>query len=177
MKLIRSIPLAKHPESFQLEQNGPRIFVNVPDAKQIAVVDRVAGKVVATWPVDDFHANFPMALAEAQHRLFIGCRAPARLLTYDTETGRRITDTVLSADIDDLFFDTTSSRLLASCGEGFVDVFRFAAPDHIERTHRLPSAIGARTAFYIPLLGLCLAVPHRGAQDAEIRVLDLSAGK
>ena len=177
MKLIGSIALAKHPESFHLEQDGPRIFVNIPDAKQIAVVNRAAGKVVATWPVDEFHANFPMALAEARHRLFIGCRTPARLLTFDTQSGKRVADTALNGDIDDLFFDDASSRLLASCGEGFVDVFHFETPDRIERTHRLASAAGARTAFFAARFGFCLAVPHRGVQGAEIRVFDLSAGK
>ena len=175
MKLTARIPLAKHPEAFQLEQDGSRIFVNIPGAKQIAVVDRAAGKVTATWPTDEFHANFPMALAEAQHRLFVGCRAPARLVAFDTQSGKRIADATLSGDIDDLFFDVPSSRLLASCGEGFVDVFRFDAPARLMRTHRLPSAAGARTAFFTSKLGLCLAIPHRGAQNAEIRLYDLSA--
>ena len=175
MKLIASIRLAKHPESFQLEENGPRIFVNVPDAKQIAVVDRAAGKVIATWPVEEFRANFPMALDEAQHRLFTGCRAPSRLLAFDTQSGKRIADAPLSGDIDDVFFDAASSRLLASCGEGFVDVFRFEAPAYLERTHRLPGAAGARTSFFTGKPGFCLAVPHRGAQGAEIRVFGVAA--
>src|ERR1043166_4093030 len=69
-----SIPLAGHPESFQLEQDGPRIFVNVPAANQIAIVDRIKKQVVSTWLLDGAHANFPMALDEANHRLFVGCR-------------------------------------------------------------------------------------------------------
>ena len=177
MKLTARIALAKHPESFQLERDGPRIFVNIPDARQIAVVDRAAGKVTATWPVDEFRANFPMALDEARHRVFIGCRAPARLLAFDTQSGKRVADAALSGDIDDLFFDAASSRLVASCGEGFVDVFRVDGSERIERTHRLPSAAGARTAFFADKLGYCLAVPHRDGQGAEIRVHHLSATK
>src|SRR5690348_11199369 len=37
---VADIKLAAHPESFRLETNGLRIFVNVPGADQIAVVDR-----------------------------------------------------------------------------------------------------------------------------------------
>jgi len=33
-------------------------------------------------------ANFPMALDEAKHRLFIGCRRPAKVLVYDTTSGK-----------------------------------------------------------------------------------------
>lgn len=76
-KLLHSIPLAAHTESFQLEAHGPRIFVNVPDKKHIAVVDREQRKVTATWPMEKWQANFPMALDEAAHRLFIGCRKRA----------------------------------------------------------------------------------------------------
>ena len=174
MMLTASIALAKHPESFQIEENGPRIFVNVPDAKHIAVVDRTAGKVVATWPVEDARANFPMALDEAQHCLFIGCRQPARLLAFDTASGQRVAGTPMSGDVDDLFFDAASNRLLASCGEGFIDVFHFTAPATLARTHRPASVAGARTAFFSAKLGaFCLAVPHRGAQGAEIRVFHL----
>jgi hypothetical protein len=178
MKLTASIPLATHPESFQLEERGPRIFVNLPDATHIAVVDRTAGTVVATWRVDDACANFPMALAEAQHRLFIGCRQPARLLAFDTVSGKRVAETPMSGDVDDLFFDATASRLLASCGAGFIDIFRFTAPATLERTYRLASASGARTAFFSPTPGMfALAVPHRGTQGAEIRLYDVRAAR
>jgi DNA-binding beta-propeller fold protein YncE len=177
MKLTGSIALAEHPESFQLEENGPRIFVNVPDAKQIAVVDRAAGKVVETWSLGDFRANFPMALDEARHRVFIACRSPARLLAFDMQSGKRVADAALSGDIDDLFFDAASSRLVASCGEGFVDVFRFEPPAKLERTHKLATAAGARTAYFYPTLGFFLAVPHRGAQGAEIRTYRLPGSK
>src|SRR5262249_47467648 len=62
--------LAGHPESFQLERTGSRVFVNVPTAGHIAVADRSGTKVVATWPVVTAKSNFPMALDEANHRLF-----------------------------------------------------------------------------------------------------------
>jgi DNA-binding beta-propeller fold protein YncE len=88
MKQTGSIKLAAHPESFQLEANGSRIFVNIPDVKQVAVVDREAKSVVATWPMTEFTANFPMALDEANHRLFVGCRQPARLVVFDTAAGK-----------------------------------------------------------------------------------------
>src|SRR5207244_6665899 len=83
-KVIGEAKLAGHPESFQLERSGSRAFVNVPTADQIAVVDRNALKVIATWPVTSAKANFPMALDEANHRMFIGCRRPAKVLVYDT---------------------------------------------------------------------------------------------
>jgi hypothetical protein len=173
-KLTGIIVLERHPESFHLEEEGPRIFVNIPGAKQIAVVDRTAKKVVETWPIEDVRANFPMALAEKQNRLFIGCRQPAQLLAFDTQTGQRIAQTPMSGDVDDLFFEASTNRLLASCGQGFIDVFRFETPSTLKRLHQFPTAVGARTAFFSPKLGLFfLAVSHRAMQGAEIRCYSL----
>ena len=72
-KKLGEIKLPGHPESFQLEADGPRIFVNVPDRKQIAVIDRDKREVIAKWRIEKLDANFPMALDGPNHRLFIGC--------------------------------------------------------------------------------------------------------
>jgi DNA-binding beta-propeller fold protein YncE len=170
MNLTGSIKLPAHPESFQLEAQGPRIFVNVPDARQIAVLDRQKQSVTATWPMKEFQANFPMALDEANHRLFIGCRKPARLVVFDTTAGKPVTDVAISGDTDDLFYDAARKRLYLSCGEGFLDVVAQRDADHYERIERVPTAAGARTSFYSPALDrLWLAVPQRGRQSAEVR--------
>src|SRR5205085_5812723 len=58
-----------HPESFQLEKNGSRIFVNVPDAHHIAVIDANTVRTIARWPLGEYRANYPMALDEQNGRL------------------------------------------------------------------------------------------------------------
>jgi DNA-binding beta-propeller fold protein YncE len=166
-----TIALDAHPESFQLESQGTRIFVNVPEAKYIAVVDRDAKKVSAKWPMTDFRANFPMALDEAHHLLFVGCREPARLVVFNTATGTRVFDFGISGDADDLFYDARLKRLYISCGEGFVDVIDQAAADNYTRRERIPTRNGARTSFFSAELNeFYLAVPNRGNEPAELRV-------
>lgn len=171
MKLNASIALSKHPEAFQLEENGPRIFVNVPDSKQIVVVDREQRPVVATWPLEKWQANFPMALDKASDQLFVGCRKPARLVIFDTKRGAPVADLEISGDTDDLFFDAKRERLYASCGEGFLDVIQRRDGDRYERVSRIVTRAGARTCFFSPELDrLFLAVPERNGQHAELRV-------
>ena len=75
------------PESFQLEKMGPNIYVNVPDLKQIVVVNR-ATKEIKHWPLSGVEHNFPMALDEADHRLLVGVHVPPRLAVFDTVSGR-----------------------------------------------------------------------------------------
>lgn len=147
---VTDIKLSGHPESFRLEQNGNRIFVNVPDSGHIAVIDRVAGKVTATWPMTKFHANFPMALDEADHRLFVGCRRPARLVVFDTATGRQIADTEISGDTDDLFYDANHKQIFISCGAGSIDVIDRLSADSYQLQERIPTESGARTSFFSP---------------------------
>ena len=174
MKQTGSIKFAAHPESFQVEMHGSRIFVNHPDAKQIAVIDRDKQTVTGTWPTEKFHANFPMALDEASHRLFIGCRQPARLVVFDTSTGRPVTDLALSGDTDDLFYDSKLKRLYVSCGEGFIDVIEQWNADAYKSRERIPTRTGARTCFFSPSTGeLYLAVPQQGNEAAELRVFQI----
>ena len=130
-------------------------------------------KLVTTWPVTEAAANYPMALDEAGHRLFIGCRRPARVLVYDTGTGSRVASVEAVGDTDDLFYDGRRHRLYVTGGDGAIDVFDAAAPSGLTRIAHIPSASGARTSLFVPDLNrLYLAVPHRGSQPAEIRVYE-----
>ncbi len=173
-KVLATVKLAGHPESFQLERSGSRIFVNVPTADQIAVVDRGPMKIVTTWPVAGAKANYPMALDEANHRLFIGCRRPAKVLIFDTTTGKEAGSFEIVGDTDDLFYDAARKRLYISGGEGFVDVFQHSEANSLARVAHMATAAGARTSLFVPDLNrLFLAVPHRGSQRAEIRVYDV----
>jgi DNA-binding beta-propeller fold protein YncE len=170
---LATIPLQGHPESFQLAKSGPRIWVNVPAAGHVAVVDRKQGKVTDTWPVTGAGANFPMALDEQHHRLFIGCRRPARLLVYDTESGKQVTSVEIVGDTDDLFYDAPRKRIYVAGGEGAISVLEQRDADHYVPAGRIPTAPGARTAYFAADWNrLFLAVPHRGAQGAEVRVFE-----
>jgi hypothetical protein len=116
-----------------------------------------------------------MALDEAGHRLFVGCRTPPSLVAYDTGSGREIARSPIHGDVDDLFFDAARMRIYASCGEGFVDVLQQTSHDHYESVAHLPTAAGARTSLFVPELGrLYLAAPRRGSRAAEIRVYEVA---
>ena len=105
-KQVGSITLSGHPEAFQLEKGGNRIFVNVPNSRHVAVVDRDRGEVIATWKTDLAFGNFPMALDEANHRLFVGCRLPSTLVVLNTDSGDVVAKIEISGDPDDLFYDS-----------------------------------------------------------------------
>jgi DNA-binding beta-propeller fold protein YncE len=170
-KQAGTIRLPAHPESFQMEQQGSRVFVNVPDAKQIVVIERNTRSITETWPMREFQANFPMALDEANKRLFVGCRSPAQLIVFNTITGKPTANIAISEDTDDLFYDGALKRIYVSCGGGFVDVIDQRGADEYQLRERIPTRPGARTSFFSPALNqFYLAVPKRGKESAEIRI-------
>ena len=81
---LENISLAAHPESFQIDPGGSRIFVNEPKALKIAVVDRRSGKEISSWGAAAAAANFPMAFDSAEQRLFVAYRLPALITAFDT---------------------------------------------------------------------------------------------
>jgi len=169
-KQVGSIKLSAHPEAFQLEKKGSRIFVNVPNSRHVAVVDRDKGKVVASWKTDLAFANFPMALDEANHRLFVGCRLPSRLVVLNTDSGDVIAKTDISGDCDDLFYDAERQRVYAICGAGKIDVIDQIDPNTYRVSTTIGTADGARTGFFVSERDvLFVGVPHRGSQQAEVR--------
>jgi DNA-binding beta-propeller fold protein YncE len=165
-----SIKLKAHPEAFELEKQGRRMFVNVPETGEVAVIDRDKNEVIASWKLAGASANFPMALDEASHRLLVGCRRPAKLVVLNTDSGASVTTLDISGDADEIFYDAKRRRVYAVCGEGFIDVIEQTDADHYRRTATIPTAAGARTGLFAPESDdLFIGVPHHGAQRGEIR--------
>lgn len=169
-KSIASIKLTAHPEAFTLEKQGRRIFVNVPNAEQVAVVDPEKGAVIATWKTKVASANFPMAIDETNHRLFVGCRHPSKLVVLDTESGDVITSIGISGDADEVFYDEKRHRIYTVCGAGRIDIIEQADANSYKVSSTIETAAGARTGLLVPEWNtLFVAVPRRGSQQAEIR--------
>ena len=164
-----------HPESFQLEEKGPRIFVNLASISQIAVIDRNTHKIV-NWKLEGAGTNFPMALDEAHRRLFVAARKPARLLVLDMDSGKEIASLPGAIDTDDMSFDPDRKRIYVTSGEGFIFVYQQIDPDRYQRIAKIPTAIGARTSAYTGQVGkhnsFYLAVPARANRDAELWVYE-----
>jgi len=174
-KLDGDFELDAHPELFQLEEKGPRIFVNLASISQIAVIDRNTRKI-EKWKLEEAGTNFPMALDEEHHRLFVAARRPARLLVLDTDSGKVIASLPGASDTDDMWYDPTRKRIYIPSGEGFIFVYQQIDADRYERIAKIPSAIGARTSVYTGQVGkhnsLYLAVPGRANKGAELWIYE-----
>jgi WD40 repeat protein len=172
-KQLGEVRLDSHPESFLIERKGPRIFVNTPTNRSVAIVDRQRKSVTRTWPLTTGGSNYAMAFDEANRRLFIACRKPPRVITLDSSSGVQVDERETVGDVDDIFYDGARKRLYASGGNGQVDVIRQVNPNAYEPLARISTAAGARTSLFVPDLNrYFVAVPHRGSQQAEIRIFE-----
>jgi hypothetical protein len=99
-----------HPESLQLEKNGTRVFINVPNKKEVQVADVVNdGGPLANHRADDL---LPHGVGRSAPTAVSWMPEPARLLVLDTVNGKTVASPAIVADTDDLFYDGARGRML-----------------------------------------------------------------
>ena len=159
-----------HVEAMALEENGNRMFVNITDHNEILVIDRTKMTVLAHWPLQNAGENSPMMLDERNHRLFVVCRRPAKLVVFDTDSGKQIGSWDTAGHSDGMAFDSARKRIYVPGAEGYIAVYQQKDADHYELTAKVPSAPGAKTCLLVPELNrLYVAVsPGEGKYGARV---------
>jgi DNA-binding beta-propeller fold protein YncE len=161
--------LKGHPEGFQIDETGTQVFVNVPDARDIEVVD-LATEASRSLPMEGLRSNFPMAIDHDVHRVLVAFRSPATLLALSSQNGRVAAKLETCGDADDVFVDPRRRRVYVSCGEGVVDVLEQSGTGY-RHLARAPTVSGARTSLFVPELDrLFVAVRARSNEPAAIWV-------
>jgi DNA-binding beta-propeller fold protein YncE len=167
-KKTGDIRLAAHPEGFQISPGTNRIFVNLPNKRAIAIIDRAAGQQQASWPTHNAAGNYPMALDETNQRVIVVFRNPARLDVFAMTTGEKVAEQNTCGDSDDVFVDPKRNRVYVSCGDGSIDVFATEGTSY-QRRARIPTVAGARTSLFIPAMDrLAVAVRATAREPAAI---------
>ena len=161
--------LRAHPEGLQLDEAGGRVFVNVPDAHEIEIVD-LASQTSRSLPVQGARSNFPMAIDRDAHRVLVVFRNQPSLMVLSSEDGQVLSKVETCGDADDVFVDGKRHRVYVSCGEGVADVLE-RQPAGYRRLARVPTVSGARTSLFVPELDrLFIAVRARSGEQAAIWV-------
>ena len=171
LAVVRRLSLPGHPEAFELAEHSTAIYVNVPDLERVIVLDRDSGRTTSEWSLGGAASNYPMALDEPSHRLYVGTRHPSKVVSYDTVSGRLLESVPSCGDMDDLFVDRIRVQLLAVCGDGTIDILQGGAPEN-SKLRRIESSSGARTGLFVPSTRrLYVAAPKTWTSSAQVRVL------
>ena len=162
---------SNHVEAFALESSSSRLFVNITDKHEVAVVGRKAMKEITRWPTGTQADNSPMAYDEAHHRLLIVCRKPGTLLVMDSENGKVVAQLPAVERSDDIAFDAEKGRIYVPGGEGFMSVFQQKSADQYELLAKVKTEPGAKTCLLLPSLARLYVAVSPGETKAPARVL------
>lgn len=172
---LGDVAVGRHPEAFEVEPGDHRAFVNVPERRQVVVVDLDRRSVAARWPIRAA-GNFPMALDAADSLLLVGCREPARLLALDTRDGREVESVPIDGDADDVWIDPGAGRVYVSCGAGYLDVFETGPRGRLRAIGRVRTSPGARTSLLDTAGGrIFVAAPRAGGHPARMLEFTLAS--
>ena len=117
------IALGGKPEFLAADQG--KIYVNLVDKNQVAVIDSKTMKVIHKWPTAPGGGPAGMSIDPVNHRLFVGCRKPQKLIVMSAEDGKVLADLPIGAGVDATHFD---GDIFASCRDGTLAVARETSP-------------------------------------------------
>jgi DNA-binding beta-propeller fold protein YncE len=162
-------------QGMALEMEGPLIYLNNTAKHEIDVIDRKEWTLVAKWPVTMGQENVAMALDEAAHRLFVGCRN-GDIVVFNTETGEEVKALPIAAGVSDLAFDPLTRRIYAACasGDGAVEVYQENDGDRFEKVGRVTSGPDAGDGELVAdIHRYFISVPAHGKEPAKILVYQI----
>lgn len=172
---IGDVKLPGHPESFQMDKSLNRLFVNVPDAHMVAVIDLLQLKLTDKWVRNSPLANFPMAVDTVLHRVFIGYRHPSKLMALDCKTGNEISSADMIGDADDVYYDNRKAEIFVSGGDGEVNIYKEDSTSTYKQIANISTSAGARTSLLVPENKLfILAAKASSGKPAKILVYKIS---
>lgn len=143
LSVLATVPLAGKPEVAFADGAG-RVFVNIKDTAEIAVIDPTSNRVHARWPLKPCLEPTGMAIDTAHGRLFAVC-SNNKMVVVDAGSGRIVADLPIGSEPDGVEFDAVSGRAFSSNGQGTVTVVRETDPEHFNVVETIPTQARART--------------------------------
>ena len=125
--LVSNLAVATHPEALDIDPSGKRVFANIADSKEIAVIDIVSKAITARWKLTKAADNVPMAFDSEHQLLYVACRTPGTVIAIDAASGKEIASLPTAAGADDIFYDPALHRVYVIAGSGEVDVYQVDA--------------------------------------------------
>lgn len=141
-KIDAPIELGGAPEFLASDGVG-KVYVNLMDKNEVAVVDIKARRVVARWPVAPGGAPVGMSMDTKKRRLFIGCRKPQKLIVMNADDGKVLADLPIGEGVDATKID--GEQAFASCRDGSLTVARETSAGKFAIVQTVKTAPGART--------------------------------
>lgn len=139
-----------HVEALDIDPTSNKLYINLTQTNKIAVVDRKAMKVLAVWPVPEAQQNAMVVIDPQQHRLYIVCRAPGKVVVLDSDNGHLIGTQTAPLRADQVQYDAAAHLLYVPGGEGWMGIYSTSDPNHLKLIEKVTTAPGAKTGLLLP---------------------------
>ncbi len=143
-KVVATIPLGGRPEFATVDPEADRVYDNLENKSEVAVIDTKTHQVLERWPIAPGESASGMAIDVAHHRLFIGCHNEKMVMMDDT-TGKVLATVPIGGGVDACAFDPGTQLAFASCGAGTTTIAKEESPDKLTVIQVLKTERGART--------------------------------
>ena len=142
--IVATIPLSGKPEFAAADVQAGRVYNNIEDKSEVAVIDTKTHQVAATWPIAPGEEASGMAIDAEHHRLFLGC-GNKLMVMMDSTNGKVVATVPIDPGVDATAFDPGTQLAFASCGAGTVTIAKEETPDKLTVVQTLTTERGART--------------------------------
>lgn len=164
-------------EAMALEKGSDRMFVNDASENKVVVLNRKTRHILATWPVTMGKRNVAMALDQAHHRLFVGCR-DGKLVIFDTQSGRELQALAIGGGVDDASFNPATGRLYVQCGkDGATWIYQEKESGEFTLAGSVPEGANARNALLAPRLNRYFVIVPPSSEPGFVDVFSIAAGE
>jgi DNA-binding beta-propeller fold protein YncE len=144
-KVVATIPLDGKPEFAQADSTAGRVYDNIEDKNEVAVIDTKTHTIVTNWPIAPGEEASGMAIDLKNHRLFLGCGGSKTMVMMDSASGKVITSAPIGQGVDANAFDPGTGFAFASCGDGTTTIAHEDTPDKLTVVQTLETQRGSRT--------------------------------
>lgn len=143
--IVGTVDIGGAPEQAVADGKG-RIYIDVEDKDQIAVVDAKTLKVVARYGFDG-KCGTPagLALDPRKRILFAACRNPAAMAMLDADSGKVLGAAPIGAGVDGATFNPATGEAFSSQGDGTLSVVKEDGPGKFALEQSLRTMPGAKT--------------------------------
>ena len=142
--ILATIPLSGKPEFAAADTQAGRVYNNIEDKSEVAVIDTKTHQVVETWQITPGEEASGMAIDAEHHRLFLGCDNKLMVM-MDSTNGKVVTSVPIDQGVDATAFDPGTQLAFASCGAGTVTIAKEETPEKLTVVQMLATERGART--------------------------------
>ncbi|MEO9209719.1 MAG: YncE family protein [Ginsengibacter sp.] len=141
-KVVNTIYIGGKLET-SVSDNAGKLFINVEDKSEIAVVDLLKNEVVAHWPFAPSEGGTGLSIDTKTKRLFASCENS--LVIMDATNGKIIATLPTGEGCDGNVFDPGTNLIFSSCGDGTLTVIKEISADEFKVIENIVTKRGART--------------------------------